>query len=45
LTDDLLQSADNDQQESRAVEGKPYVRCSGVARVLRALVQRYVMGP
>ena len=27
LTDDSLQSADNNQQESRAVAGKPHVRC------------------
>jgi len=27
LTDDSLQSADKNQQESRAVAGKPHVRC------------------
>jgi len=27
LTDDSLQSADKDHQESRAVAGKPHVRC------------------
>jgi len=27
FTDDSLQSADKDQQESRVVAGKPYVGC------------------
>jgi len=27
LTDNSLQSSDKDQQESRAVAGKPHLRC------------------